>query len=110
LLKAGGVEDHIHILTRLSPTIAISDTLRFIKSNTSKWINERPDVPGKFEWQTGFAAFSVSESNVDAVVKYISNQKEHHKTMTFKDEFIALLQRHQIEFDDRYVFENEIVS
>ena len=77
----GGVSDHVHLLAKLSPTIAISDMLRLIKSNSSKMVNEdiRPRIP--FEWQSGYAAFSVSESQFDRVRTYIGNQEEHHRKM-----------------------------
>ena len=110
LLKIGGVEDHVHLLAKLSPTIAISDVLRTIKANSSKWINERPDVTHKFEWQSGYAAFSVSESQMTAVAQYIANQAEHHRKKTFEEEFLAILSKHNIEFDTRYVFDKEIVA
>lgn len=110
LIEIGGMPNHIHILARLSPTFSISDVLRRTKANSSKWFNEtfRDRVP--FSWQRGFGAFSVSASNLEAVRAYIRNQEEHHKTMTFKDEFRALLQRHGIEFDDQYAFEEEHIS
>ena len=109
LLKIGGVDDHVHLLVKLSPTIAISDVLRMIKSNSSKWINERPNVSRKFEWQTGYAAFSVSESQMLSVADYITNQAEHHRKKTFEEEFLAILKKHNIEFDMRYVFEQEVI-
>lgn len=110
LLKIGGIEDHVHLLAKLSPTIAISDVLRTIKSNSSKWINERSDVSRKFEWQSGYAAFSVSESQMPSVAEYISNQAEHHRTKSFEEEFLAILKKHNIEFDMRYVFEQEVIA
>ncbi|GAA4472793.1 IS200/IS605 family transposase [Novipirellula rosea] len=110
LLKIGGVEDHVHLLAKLSPTIAISDVLRKIKSNSSKWINGRPDVSRMFEWQSGYAAFSVSESQSPSVSDYIASQAEHHRKMTFEEEFLAILRKHNIEFDTRYVFEQEIIE
>ncbi|WDQ16403.1 IS200/IS605 family transposase [Rhodopirellula sp. P2] len=110
LLKIGGVEDHVHLLAKLSPTIAISDVLRTIKSNSSKWINERSDVHRKFEWQSGYAAFSVSESQAPAVADYIANQAEHHRKKTFEEEFLSILKRHRIQYDPRYVFEREIIA
>ena len=110
LLKIGGVEDHVHLLVKLSPTIAISDVLRKIKSNSSKWINERSDVNRKFEWQSGYAAFSVSESQLPAVIECIANQAEHHRKKTFEDEFLAILEKHNIDFDMRYVFEHEVIA
>ncbi|WP_149495413.1 IS200/IS605 family transposase [Roseiconus lacunae] len=110
LLKIGGVEDHVHLLAKLSPTIAISDVLRTPKSNSSKWINERSDVTRKFEWQSGYAAFSVSESQLPAVAEYTANQAEHHRKKTFQEEFLAILPKHHIEFDMRYVFEQEFID
>ncbi len=110
LLKIGGVQDHVHLLAKLSPTIAISDVLRKIKSNSSKWINERSDVTRKFEWQSGYAAFSVSESQMPSVSEYIANQAEHHRKNTFEEEFLAILKKHNPEFDMRYVFEQEVIA
>ncbi len=110
LLKIGGVEDHVHLLAKLSPTIAISDVLRKIKANSSKWVNERSDVTRKFEWQSGYAAFSVSESQMPSVSEYIANQEEHHRKKTFEEEFLAILNKHNIEFDMRYVFDKEIIK
>ena len=110
LLKIDGVDDHVHLLAKLSPTIAISDVLRKVKSNSSKWINERSDVSRKFEWQSGYAAFSVSESQIPAVAEYIANQAEHHRKKTFEVEFLEILKKHNIEFDMRYVFEQEVIG
>ena len=110
LLKIGGVEDHVHLLVKLSPAIAISNVLRTIKSNSSKWINEREDVARKFEWQSGYAAFSVSESQAPSVLDYVANQVEHHRKRTFKEEFLLILKKHKIEYDMKYVFEQEIVD
>lgn len=110
LIEIGGMPDHLHILARLSPTLAISDVLRVTKANSSKWLNEtfHPTMP--FAWQRGFGAFSVSESNVDQLRAYIRNQAEHHKTMSFRDEYRELLKRHGIEFDEQYLFEQELTA
>ncbi|MDB2685738.1 IS200/IS605 family transposase [Mariniblastus sp.] len=110
LLKIGGVVDHVLLLAKLGPTIAISDVLRKIKSNSSKWINERSNVSRKFEWQSGYAAFSVSESQAPAVTEYITHQAEHHRKMSFEEEFLAILKKHKIEYDRRYVFDREIIE
>ena len=110
LLKAGGIEDHIHLLAKLPPTIAVSDMLRLIKTNSSKWINEVKKPKKAFEWQPGYGAFSVSESQVSAIEAYISNQREHHQTRTFQEEFLLLLKKHNIEYDVRYVFEQETIQ
>ncbi len=109
LLVAGGIEDHVHLLAKLPPTIAVSDMLRLIKANSSKWANERSDV-SYFEWQAGYGAFSVSESNVPSVRKYIDSQDAHHRKQSFRDEYLALLRRHNIEFEERYVFEEEHIN
>ena len=110
LLCMGGVQDHVHLLAKLSPTIAITDMLRLIKANSSKMINEtlRPRIP--FEWQSGYAAFSVSGSQFSTVKQYILNQESHHRRKSFQDEFIQLLERHNISYDLRYVFDQEIVQ
>ena len=110
LLKIGGTDDHVHILAKFSPTIAVSDMLRLIKTNSSKWVNERDDVLDRFNWQPGFAAFSVSESLSPKVDKYIGNQVEHHRHKTFKEEFLEMLEKHGIAYDERYVFEEEIIQ
>ncbi|MFY9803995.1 MAG: IS200/IS605 family transposase [Candidatus Acidiferrales bacterium] len=100
LHAVNGMEDHIHLLIQLPPTAALSDTVLAIKSNSSRWAHEEGE---KFVWQQGYAAFSVSASNVAAVVRYIQNQKSHHKKMTFDAEFVALLKKHRIEFDPKFV-------
>lgn len=110
LLCMGGVEDHVHLLTRFSPTIAISDMLRLIKGNSSKMVNDKikPRIP--FEWQSGYGAFSVSESQCEKVRAYILNQEVHHRKRTFEEEFIAMLERHKFTYDLRYVFEQEVIQ
>lgn len=98
----GGMPDHIHILFHLPPSRALADAMRLIKTNSSKWMNEqRPD----FAWQEGYGAFSVSASNLDTVVNYIRTQEEHHRKISFEEEFLALLKRHGVEFDPRFVFD-----
>ncbi len=109
LIEIGGMPDHIHILARLSPKLAISDVLRVTKSNSSKWFNETFRCTIPFAWQVGFAAFSVSASNIDGVRQYIRNQEAHHQDRTFEDEYRTLLIKHGIEFDERYLFEEEHV-
>ncbi len=109
LLEIGGMPDHLHMLAKLSPTIAVSDVLRFVKANSSKWVNEtlHPALP--FAWQRGFGAFSVSESNSPEVRRYIQTQEEHHRKLTFRDEYRLMLKRHGIEFDEQYLFDEEHV-
>ena len=101
----GGVEDHIHILVSIKPNIAISDLVRDIKANSSKWINENEFVRGKFQWQEGFGAFSYAQSQLDTVIAYINNQEKHHEKRTVKDEYMEQLQKFEIEFDENYLFE-----
>lgn len=105
LLAAGGVEDHIHLLVSMHPAQPISDCVRDIKSNSSVWVHEHLTNLKSFQWQTKYGAFSVSESSVDSVKAYVANQKEHHKKLTFHEEFMAILRKHGIQFDPRYVFE-----
>ena len=107
LLNIGGVADHVHLLLKLRATVTISDLLRKVKANSSRWVNERSDMKQRFEWQTGYAAFSVSESQVNRLRDYIDNQAEHHQRTSFKDEFLALLDKHQIDFELKYLFEAE---
>ena len=107
LLEIGGVEDHVHILADLSPAVAVSVMLRQIKAGSSKWLNERDDVNGRFEWQTGYGAFTVSQSQVPVVRRYIQGQEEHHRTRSFKEEYIEFLKRHGINFEERYLFDDE---
>jgi REP element-mobilizing transposase RayT len=104
LIAIGGVEDHIHMLFELSPTLALSDLVRDIKANSSKFINEKGFVRGKFYWQEGFGAFSYSGSQIDTVAKYVLNQEKHHANKSFKAEYIGLLNRFDVDYDERYLF------
>lgn len=105
LIAIGGVADHIHILIAISPDIALSDLVRDIKTASGKWINGRRLVRGRFYWQEGFGAFSYSRSQVDEVAKYVLNQEEKHRTRSFKDEYIRMLRKFEVEYDDRYIFD-----
>lgn len=100
----GGVEDHVHILCRLKTDVSLADVLRQIKGSSSKWINDELKPTGKFAWQAGYAAFSVSRSRTDSVVRYIEEQEEHHREIGFKEELIDFLERHGIEHDERYLW------
>ena len=104
LIAINGMPDHIHILIGLKPDMSISDLVRDIKSNSSKFINDRKWINGKFEWQTGFGAFSYSHSQLTNVIHYIQRQEEHHKVKTFKEEYIEFLKLFNIEFKDEYLF------
>jgi REP element-mobilizing transposase RayT len=110
LIEIGGIEDHIHLLVSFTPTKAISDTIRDIKANSSKWCNELSDLNFRFEWQKGYGAFTVSYSQIKSVQQYIQNQREHHKRKGFEEEYIEILQLHDIKFDRKYLFETEYYS
>ncbi|HTG31991.1 MAG TPA: IS200/IS605 family transposase [Thermoanaerobaculia bacterium] len=100
LLVAGGMPDHVHLLAGWGTSISVAKMLQLIKANSSKWMNERPDVAaGRFGWQEGYGAFTVSESQIAIVRKYISSQEEHHRKLSFREEFIELLKRHGIPYD-----------
>ena len=98
-----GVADHIHMLIILPPDVSLSDAMRFIKANSSRWIKRRFQMA--FAWQKGFGAFSVSRSSVRAVSKYIADQEQHHEKIDLKTEFIALLDKHEVDYDERYLWD-----
>jgi putative transposase len=103
--KVGGVEDHVHILCRLGKQIDISKLVAELKRESSKWVKERMPNLADFYWQKGYGAFSVSPKHVDALTEYIVNQEEHHKRMSFQDEFRGICERNGVEIDERYVWE-----
>jgi putative transposase len=105
LVSAGGTEDHMHLLVSLSRTIAIADAVRLIKANSSGWIHKEFREMPDFQWQQGYGAFAVSFSNIDAVKTYIAHQEEHHRKISFQDEFREFLRKHEIEWDERYVWD-----
>ncbi|UWX62000.1 IS200/IS605 family transposase [Chryseobacterium oranimense] len=105
LFAVFAMPDHVHILVSMSPTITISDLVRDIKAGSSKFINEKAWINGKFSWQEGYGAFSYSKSNVDSVVKYILNQEDHHKKKTFREEYLDFMEKFEIEYDPKYLFE-----
>lgn len=104
-IKIGGYTDHVHILCMLSKKITLTILLQELKSNSSKWMKTKDSKLGNFYWQDGYGAFSVNPSEVDAVVAYISNQHEHHKKVTFQDEYRAFLKKYAVEYNERYVWE-----
>jgi len=107
LLEIGGIEDHVHLMAGIPSTMAVSDMLRFIKSNSSGWVNETKKTTETFAWQPGFGAFTVSHSQKPALQTYIRNQRQHHQKRSFEDEFLAILANHDIEYDPKFVFEKE---
>jgi REP element-mobilizing transposase RayT len=100
-----GMPDHIHAFIGLKPSMRISDLVRDIKNNSSKFINEKGWIKGKFSWQEGYGVFSYSHSHIERVYNYILNQEEHHRKKTFKDEYLELLKKFEIEFQEAYVFD-----
>lgn len=104
-IKVGGYTDHIHILCMLSKKIALMKLLEEVKSHSSKWMKTKDEKLKNFYWQDGYGAFSVNPSETDAVIQYISNQKEHHRTKTFQDEYRAFLKKYAVEYDERYVWD-----
>ena len=103
-LAAGGTENHVHLLISLSKNIALSKLMEEIKKSSSKWIKARGPGLGTFVWQEGYGAFSIGQSQVEAVRQYIARQKERHKKQTFEEEFITLLKKYQVPYDERYIW------
>jgi REP element-mobilizing transposase RayT len=102
-LEVGGMPDHVHLLVKVKPTISLAELMRVVKTNSSKWINETHPQRSTFHWQDGYSAFSVSESQLERARAYIRNQREHHRQVPFTKELIALLQRHGVDFDPRFL-------
>ena len=103
-LQTGGVADHVHILYALGRTISQADLVEEVKKSSSKWMKSEGGVPG-FTWQAGYGAFSIGESQADAVIRYIQNQEEHHRRLTFQEEFRKFLERYKVTYDERYVWD-----
>ena len=103
-LQVGGVEDHVHALVMAPPTIAPSDIAKHLKGESSLWIHREFFGLRRFSWQVGYAAFTVSKSNLETVISYIKNQREHHRKKTFREEYLALLRVNGIDYDERYVW------
>jgi putative transposase len=104
-LLINGVEDHVHTVLRLSRKFSIMKVVQECKVETSKWLKRQPNIPDDFAWQGGYGAFSVSASMIDDVKRYIANQEEHHRRMSFQDEFRELRRRHGVELDERYAWD-----
>jgi REP element-mobilizing transposase RayT len=105
LLTVNYMPDHVHIFIGYQPAQPLPDLLRDIKANTSKFINENKWIPGKFQWQEGYGAFSYSHSQIPDIIQYINTQEEHHKRSSFKDEYLKLLERFEVDYDPIYLFE-----
>ena len=104
LISVGGVPDHIHLLIGLQPDMALSDLVKSVKAGSSNFVNHKRWVRGRFSWQEGFGGFSYSRSQIPAVARYIENQAAHHAKKSFKHEYLTLLGKFDIAFDERYVF------
>lgn len=103
LIAINGVSNHLHLAVGYKPHQLIPELLQDIKANSSKWINEKRFIRGKFNWQAGYGAFSFSHSQIDAVVKYINNQEKHHKKKAFREEYIEMLKKYNVPFDEKYI-------
>lgn len=103
VLAIGGMPDHVHLLVRVRPDMKVSDLVRKIKGKSSRWVKQHRAGDSGFAWQSGYGAFSVSESQAATVRRYIANQAEHHRKRTFREELFEILERHGVEFDERYV-------
>ena len=108
LLQINSMPDHVHILIGMRPTQSVSALVQNVKTETTKWIKENKFCKSAFAWQEGYGAFSNSRSQIDAVCKYILNQKEHHHKKTFREEYIKLLQNYSVDFDEKYLFKDLI--
>jgi REP element-mobilizing transposase RayT len=104
-LAVNGYKNHVQIFFEPHPTTNLSDVMEIVKANSSKWINENHFVKGHFEWQRGFSGFTYSRSQRDRVIQYIMNQENHHKTQTFREEYLEMLRNSEMEYDERYIFE-----
>lgn len=104
VLAINGMPDHVHILIGMKPTQSLSELMQDVKGDSSKWINQKRFTKGKFSWQEGFGAFSYSKSHINQVIDYIKNQEEHHKKRSFLEEYRTLLEKFEVEFDQRYIF------
>jgi putative transposase len=104
VLQINGMPDHVHILFGMRPARSLSDLMKQVKQDSSKWINTKGFVNGKFSWQAGYGAFSYAKAQLPIVVNYIKNQEEHHETKTFSDEYLELLQEFKIDFNEHYLF------
>ena len=104
VLQINGMPDHVHVLFGFRPTQSLSDLMQQVKQDSSAWINRKGFLQNKFSWQAGYGAFSYSKSQLPGIIRYIQNQEEHHKKMTFTEEYVELLEKFEIDYDQRYIF------
>jgi REP element-mobilizing transposase RayT len=105
LLEIGGMPDHVHLVVRFRAEPSVATMVKTVKAKSSGWLNQHPKRPGRFYWQTGYGAFTVSVSQLAVVMKYVQTQETHHRRKSFREEFCALLDRHGIEYDERYLWD-----
>lgn len=104
LIAAGGTSDHVHLLVSLGRSVTVADVVRVVKANSSRWMHDEMKLGG-FAWQSGYGAFAVSYSNLNQVKEYLARQEEHHRQKSFEEEFLELLRRHNLQWDERYVWD-----
>lgn len=104
LVEIGGIHDHVHLAVRLKADMSLADIVRRIKANSSKWVNERPDQKIRFQWQEGYGAFTVSQSQLDKLLQYIRTQEEHHRKKTFQEELVEFLRKQKIDYREEYLW------
>ena len=107
LIAINNMPDHLHLLVGLRPDVALSDLVRDVKAGSSKFVNEKRWVMGRFSWQQGFGAFSYARSQLGAVIRYIQDQQKHHAKKSFRDEYLELLERFGVEYDQKYIFKTD---
>jgi len=100
-----GTNDHIHLLVEILPALSVSELVKSVKANSSRWIHQSDPLRSKFAWQTGYGAFSVSKSVIPTVIKYIQDQEIHHQKQSFQAEFLAFLKKHDLEYDEKYIWQ-----
>jgi len=105
ILKIITNDNWFYIVVKLKPSCCLSEILQRVKGNSSKWINDKKCLPRRFSWQRGYGAFSVSESQVETVIRYVKNQAKHHRTFSFREEFVKLLEKHRVCYDERYLWD-----
>ena len=106
MLIINGMPDHVHLLIGLRPEQSISDLMKDVKSNSSRWINEQNFIKGKFAWQEGYGAFTYSKSQLPRLISYIENQEEHHRKKTFQEEYLKILEEQKVEYNPQYLFKD----
>ena len=106
LISINGTQNHIHILIGLNPAEALADLIKEVKRCSTNFINEQKWMRGKFSWQNGYGGFSYSRSHLDKVINYIKNQEKHHKQKTFREEYVEMLEKYKVEYDEKFIFED----